>query len=352
MTSSRRRAASRRARAGASSGTRSSTSSIAASTRSRSERLVLERRLVELEVALLHGRAQDHVPADPDERRLRAGLQRRHLDDEVLLRLRAAGEAPAGPQLVGRERTRVDRPRAALAGATRTLHFLQVPWPPQVESIATPFQLAASKSVVPAGTRASFTAPSACSKTSRTRSGCGSGSSGSARGALTPPPPPASRGSAAIQRAPHSSRPSRKSVARTASTVSSRAGVHDRARQAVALRDREERRAERVPAGQAERRVRRAAGHVHAELVADQPQRLEEERHRARLGADRHRERVDDHVLGRDPVVARGRDDLLRHLEPPLAAPSGSRRRSRARSPRRRDWRRSAGSPPAARPRP
>ena len=41
---------------------------------------------------------------------------------------------------------------------TRTLHFLQVPWPPHVESIATPFQLAASKTVVPASTRASLTA--------------------------------------------------------------------------------------------------------------------------------------------------------------------------------------------------
>ena len=33
------------------------------------------------------------------------------------------------------------------------LHFLQVPWPPQVESIAMPFQLAASNRVTPGGTR-------------------------------------------------------------------------------------------------------------------------------------------------------------------------------------------------------
>jgi hypothetical protein len=39
---------------------------------------------------------------------------------------------------------------------------LHVPWPPQVESIATAFQLAASKTVVPAGTRASFVVPSDC----------------------------------------------------------------------------------------------------------------------------------------------------------------------------------------------
>ena len=68
----------------------------------------------------------------------------------------------------------------------------------------------------------------------------------------------------------------------------------------------------------ARRTCSRAAGHVHAELVAEEPQRLEEERDRARLGADRHRERVDDDVLGRDAVVAGDGDDL----------PRDSRRRS------------------------
>ena len=33
------------------------------------------------------------------------------------------------------------------------MHFLQVPCPPQVESMAMPFQLAASNSVTPGGTR-------------------------------------------------------------------------------------------------------------------------------------------------------------------------------------------------------
>ena len=37
----------------------------------------------------------------------------------------------------------------------RTLHLRQVPCPPQVESMAMPFQLAASNSVTPAGTRTS-----------------------------------------------------------------------------------------------------------------------------------------------------------------------------------------------------
>ena len=63
--------------------------------------LVLERRLLELDVALLHRRAQDHVAPDADERRLGPRLQRRHVDHEVLARGRAAGQPPAGAQLVG-----------------------------------------------------------------------------------------------------------------------------------------------------------------------------------------------------------------------------------------------------------
>jgi len=70
--------------------------------------LVFERRLGQLEVALLHGRAQDDMPADPDQRRLRPRLQRRHVDLEVLGHERTAGQAPATPELVDRERARVD----------------------------------------------------------------------------------------------------------------------------------------------------------------------------------------------------------------------------------------------------
>ena len=50
----------------------------------------------------------------------------------------------------------------------RTRHFLHVPWPPQVESIAMPFQEAASKTVTPGGTR---TAVPDGSKLSATRAG-------------------------------------------------------------------------------------------------------------------------------------------------------------------------------------
>ena len=75
--------------------------------------LVLQRRLLEHEMALLHGGPQDHVPADADQRRLRPRLQRRHVHDEVLARGRPAREPPAFAQLVGAERARVDRARPA-----------------------------------------------------------------------------------------------------------------------------------------------------------------------------------------------------------------------------------------------
>ena len=84
----------------------------------------------------------------------------------------------------------------------------------------------------------------------------------------------------------------------------------------MTLRDREEGSAERVATGKTEGRVRRTARRIDAELVAQEVQRLEEERHGARLCAHGHRERVDEHVLGRDAVVAGDGDDLLRHLEP------------------------------------
>ena len=45
------------------------------------------------------------------------------------------------------------RPTGTVPSSTCTLHFLHVPWPPHVESIAIPFQLAASKTETPVGTR-------------------------------------------------------------------------------------------------------------------------------------------------------------------------------------------------------
>ena len=250
------------------------------------------------------------------------------------------------------------RPRS-----TWTLHFLHVPWPPHVESIAMPFQLAASKIGVPLGTRTSV--PSG-RKRSRTRSAPSTrapassiglllaarscGAAGSRRG--RPPSPPARSRCAAIQRAPHSSWPSSRSAARTALDDPS-ARAHDRARQPGRHRHRQEApRSARGGRGRPKDTFEAPEAHVHAELVADEADRLERDRHRVGGGADRHRQRVDDDVLGPDAVVAGGRDDLARDLEALLrrlgdaglvVGEADDRRAVLAR--------RAAGSPRGARPR-
>ncbi len=83
-----------------------------------------------------------------------------------------------------------------------TRHFLHVPWPPQVESIAMPFQLAASKRVTPCGTRTG--------RPLKRRSIRWVMSSCSAAFAAR---------NAAIQAAPQSSWPSSRSAARAAVTT-------------------------------------------------------------------------------------------------------------------------------------
>src|SRR5437868_468648 len=71
--------------------------------------------------------------------------------------LSAAGVRHASrhpPRISPAEYARVSRLEGAGASElNRIRHFLHVPWPPQVESIAIPFQLAASNSVTPRGTR-------------------------------------------------------------------------------------------------------------------------------------------------------------------------------------------------------
>ncbi len=128
--------------------------------------LVLERGLLQHQVALLHRRAEDHVAPHTDQRGLGPGLQRRDLDHEIAAGAGPAGQPPAVAQLVGGESARVDVPPGTSPETIRTLHFLHVPWPPQVESMAIPFQLAASKIGVPLGTR---TSPPSGRKRSRTR---------------------------------------------------------------------------------------------------------------------------------------------------------------------------------------
>ncbi len=127
----------------------------------------------------------------------------------------------------------------APSSSTRILHFLHVPWPPQVESIAIPFQLAASNRVTPCGTR-TRRAPGSKTRSTRTGApGCSAGpvsvAAGLASSALvTAQPGRGSRGRrnrgrraaaacwarcAAIQDAPQGSRSSSRSAALTARTI-------------------------------------------------------------------------------------------------------------------------------------
>ena len=89
--------------------------------------LVLERRLVELDIPLLHGGPQDHMPPDTDECRLRSRLERRDLDRQVLLHGRAAREPPSVLQLLDRERARIDRAQRRVAGDDLDLALLARP---------------------------------------------------------------------------------------------------------------------------------------------------------------------------------------------------------------------------------
>ena len=282
-----------------------------AARRSRSRRLVLERRLAP---------APGSASAPPGRR-----ITCRPTPDRAPP---SAGSAAAAPRPRGRPRPRPGRPGASPPAARRArtpadrrwrsaravedliLHFLQVPWPPQVESIATPFQRGgveergarghARLARRRAGT-ASARGPVHLGRRARlARSRC-------RRRLLR-------RGSSAIQLAPHSSWPSRRSAARTtvthAGATAFMIALVSPCRSAMARKAR----VERGPVGQAERDVGGAAGHVHAEIVADQPHRLGDQVDRARLGADRHRQRVDHHVLGLDAVVAGARDDLAGDL--------------------------------------
>ena len=88
--------------------------------------LVGQGRLVELDVPLLQGRPQDHLPADTDGGGLGARGQRRYVDLEVAGRLHQAGQPPPvvellageGAQVVARDRARpLDPDPALVAGA-------------------------------------------------------------------------------------------------------------------------------------------------------------------------------------------------------------------------------------------
>ena len=89
--------------------------------------LVLHRRLLEHQVTLLHGRAQDDVAPDADQRRLGPGLERGHLDDEVAAGVGPARQPPAFAELVGGERAGVDAGEGHVAGDDPHLALLAGP---------------------------------------------------------------------------------------------------------------------------------------------------------------------------------------------------------------------------------
>ena len=281
-------------------------------------RLVLERRLGQLDVPLLHRRPKDHVPADAGERRLRARLQQRHLDEEVLGGVRTAGEPPAGLQLLRRERARVDSRDRLLAARDAHLALLAraVAAAGRVDRHAVPARSVEQRRpgrdarLLHGAVRLLEDEPDAVGmRVLEHRLGLRDGHAAAAACFFRKRGDPA--------RSPLVVAEQEVGRAHRLDDLL-RARIHDRARQAVARRERQERRAERLAAREPERRVRGAAGHVHAELLADQPYRLDEQRDGTRLRADRHRERVDDDVLGRNAVVAGCGDDLLRDFEPPL----------------------------------
>ncbi len=294
------------AAAARSASTRSSRSSIASRRRCEVGALVGERRLVELDVALLQGRMQDHLPTDADGGRLRPGRRaaaRRRRGRAAACG--AAGEPPAVGEL-GLARTRARR--AARPGRRRRR---SAPCTSCTCRGRRRSSRSRSRSTRPRRrpSRRAARAPPCPTARSAARPGAAGAAAVAFAGARAAPRVTRHDAAAAcacrcaaIQFMPHSSRPSSRSAARQASTVwAVRASMIALVRPAYDASD-EERGVQRVAAGQPERDVRRAERHVEAELVADAADRLERDDDRLRVGADRHRERVDHDVLQRDLV--------------------------------------------------
>ena len=92
--------------------------------------------------------------------------------------------------------------------------------------------------------------------------------------------------------------------------------IHDRRRQAAGDRHREERAGHGVTVRQPEPHVRGSARRVHVQLVPQSPEEAEGLLAGRAHRADRHHERVDDHVVGRDAVVGGAFHDAPGDREP------------------------------------
>jgi len=194
--------------------------------------LILQVALVQLQVALLHRRSQDHVAADPDQRRLRPCLQRRTSISRSCWAI-ARRPPPAVAQLVGREARGSSVSIGTSPGEHPHLALLAGAVPAAGGVDRDPFSWHVEHGV-PAGTR---TSPPSGRNVSRTRPVPASTVS-----ALTPATAVSGHvvaaacraRCAAIQRAPHSSR---RAGSRRRARLHALAGtgVHDRAGEAVLL---------------------------------------------------------------------------------------------------------------------
>ena len=197
----------------------------------------------------------------------------------------------------------------------------QIPRPPQTESMSTPSERAASRTVVPSGKRPRR--PDGVKMTSGV-GGLAHGRPLSRRPRFRPAPARAGDVDPAPLLALQRGRPERPDPAaalgvvahqhvgghhRMADTFGDR--VRDRRREPAGDRHREVAAVDPLAVGQAEADVRRAAGAVDLELVAQPPEDAEDLAAGVAHRPDRHQQRVDHDVLARDAVVGGPLDDLL-----------------------------------------
>ena len=252
---------------------------------------------------------------DADERRLGPRLQRRDADHQVLARGRATRQPPAVVQLLGAERARVERAdrrvaRAAPAPCTcGTCRARRTSSRWRCRSSSRRRRSASRSARAPRCRRAGSAAGRARRRRRRAGSSMGSSSRAScgprahdARRRLLPPRARGARRSSA--RPTRRGRAAGRPRARSSTTSSARLMIALVSPAAIAIGRKAA--SSWWRSRQAEGDVRRAQAHVHAELVADEADRLERDRHGVGGGADGHRQRVDDDVLGRDAVVAGG----------------------------------------------
>ena len=202
----------------------------------------------------------------------------------------------------------------------------QIPRPPQTESMSTPSDRAASRTVVPSGNRPRLPDGVKMTRTSAVlgheataQPGTGVSAGDPLRRRLTRRPcSPSSRGqpeatdpAAALGIVAHQHVGGHDGVLHTLGDR-----VRDRRGQPAGDRHRQVGAVDPFAIGQTEADVRRPAGAVDLELVAQPAEDPEDLPAGRRHRPDRHEQRVDDDVLARDAVIGSALDDPLGHGEP------------------------------------